>query len=244
MIKRCLVFDVGAIVEMIPRRKKYVSWRLTTMSSSSLQEMLEMQKAPKDKHGLGYTEVISSSSSTKTKKSSLENIKMPSVEPASPVPSAREPATRKVQSEEEATSLDSVNEEYAMAVRLKVKLEPDEWIKDIRCSRNMTSNKDLCSSYKTIDEGNVVFGGKTKSKIVRKGTDIAKITRKPDKKGHENGKSTLVVQLMEEIKGLKKKSRWRARIGARGACIEAYNLLLALINSSLPSLTENNYSYI
>ncbi|GKD11150.1 hypothetical protein Tco_1190835 [Tanacetum coccineum] len=37
-------------------------------SSSSLQEMLEMQKAPKVKHGLGYTEVIASSSSTKTKK--------------------------------------------------------------------------------------------------------------------------------------------------------------------------------
>ncbi|GJV94713.1 hypothetical protein Tco_1546290 [Tanacetum coccineum] len=61
-------------------------------SSLSLQEMLEMQKAPKDKHGLGYTEVIASSSSTKTKKSSPKNIKMPSVELASPVPSAREPA--------------------------------------------------------------------------------------------------------------------------------------------------------
>ncbi|GKE71274.1 hypothetical protein Tco_1529346 [Tanacetum coccineum] len=55
--------------------------------------MLEMQKAPKDKHGLGYTEVIASSSSTKTKKSSPENIKMPSVEPPLPVPSAREPAS-------------------------------------------------------------------------------------------------------------------------------------------------------
>ncbi|GKC79591.1 hypothetical protein Tco_1130365 [Tanacetum coccineum] len=62
-------------------------------SSSSLQDMLEMQKAPKDKHGLGYTEVIASSSNTKTKKSSPGNIKMPSVEPASPVPSVREPAS-------------------------------------------------------------------------------------------------------------------------------------------------------
>nr|GEX28797.1 zf-CCHC domain-containing protein/DUF4219 domain-containing protein/UBN2 domain-containing protein [Tanacetum cinerariifolium] len=58
--------------------------------SSSLQEMLEMPKAPKDKHGLGYTDVIASSSSSKTKKSSPKNIKMPSVEPASLVPSARE----------------------------------------------------------------------------------------------------------------------------------------------------------
>ncbi|GJV14762.1 zf-CCHC domain-containing protein [Tanacetum coccineum] len=49
-----------------------------------------------------------------------------------------------------------------------VKLEPDEWIKDSGCSRHMTSNKDLFSSYKTIDGGNVVFGGNTKSKIVEK----------------------------------------------------------------------------
>ncbi|GKC16273.1 zf-CCHC domain-containing protein, partial [Tanacetum coccineum] len=53
-------------------------------------------------------------------------------------------------------------------VRLKVKLEPDEWIKDNGCSRHMTGNKDLFSSYKTIDGGNVVFGGNTKSKIIGK----------------------------------------------------------------------------
>nr|GEX87616.1 UBN2 domain-containing protein [Tanacetum cinerariifolium] len=35
--------------------------------------------------------------------------------------------------------------------RLKVKLEPDEWIKDSGCSRHMTGNKDLFSSYKAID---------------------------------------------------------------------------------------------
>ncbi|GJU68430.1 hypothetical protein Tco_1254689 [Tanacetum coccineum] len=119
---------------------------------------------------------------------------------------------RKVLSEEEATSSDSDNEEYAMAVRdlkknrrrgkfvrqpyddkknfqkvkedkkekddqrcfndngdeskkeeiclmaldnnevrLKVKLEPDEWIKDSGCSRHMMGNKELFSSYKTID---------------------------------------------------------------------------------------------
>ncbi|GJV37347.1 retrovirus-related pol polyprotein from transposon TNT 1-94 [Tanacetum coccineum] len=55
-------------------------------------------------------------------------------------------------------------------VRLKVKLEPDEWIKDSGCSRHMTGNKDLFSSYKAIDGGNVVFGSNTKSKIIGKGT--------------------------------------------------------------------------
>ncbi|GKB28392.1 hypothetical protein Tco_0867793 [Tanacetum coccineum] len=34
----------------------------------------------------------------------------------------------------------------------------------------MTSNKDLFLSYKTIEGSNVVFGGNTKSKIVRNGT--------------------------------------------------------------------------
>nr|GEU37714.1 hypothetical protein [Tanacetum cinerariifolium] len=53
-------------------------------------------------------------------------------------------------------------------VRLKVKLEPYEWIKDSGFSRHTTGDKDLFSSYKTIDGGNVVFGGNTKSKIVEK----------------------------------------------------------------------------
>ncbi|GJW29721.1 zf-CCHC domain-containing protein [Tanacetum coccineum] len=38
-------------------------------------------------------------------------------------------------------------------VRLKVKLEPDEWIKDRGCSRHMTGNKDLFSSYEAINRG-------------------------------------------------------------------------------------------
>ncbi|GKC92506.1 zf-CCHC domain-containing protein, partial [Tanacetum coccineum] len=61
--------------------------------SSSLQEMLEMQKPPKDKHGIGYTDDIASISNTETKRLSPQNIKMLSVEPASPVPSAREPTS-------------------------------------------------------------------------------------------------------------------------------------------------------
>nr|GEY73910.1 copia protein [Tanacetum cinerariifolium] len=54
-------------------------------------------------------------------------------------------------------------------VRLKVKLEPDVWIKDSGCSRHMAGNKDLFSSYKAIDGGNVVFRSNTKSKIIGKG---------------------------------------------------------------------------
>ncbi|GJS05726.1 putative ribonuclease H-like domain-containing protein [Tanacetum coccineum] len=49
-------------------------------SSLSLQEMIEMQKPPEDKHGLGYTKAIASTGSTKIKNLGPENIKMPSVE--------------------------------------------------------------------------------------------------------------------------------------------------------------------
>ncbi|GKF11966.1 hypothetical protein Tco_0049892, partial [Tanacetum coccineum] len=37
-------------------------------------------------------------------------------------------------------------------VHLKIKLEPDEWIKDSGCSRHMTDNKDLFSTYEAINE--------------------------------------------------------------------------------------------
>ncbi|GJZ33565.1 hypothetical protein Tco_0579001, partial [Tanacetum coccineum] len=42
-------------------------------------------------------------------------------------------------------------------VRLKVKLESDEWIKDSGCPRHMTGNKDLFSSYKAIDGGKITI---------------------------------------------------------------------------------------
>ncbi|GKB08071.1 retrovirus-related pol polyprotein from transposon TNT 1-94 [Tanacetum coccineum] len=41
---------------------------------------------------------------------------------------------------------------------LGVDLEPKEWIKDIRCSKHMTGNRKLFSSYKAYKGGNVIFG--------------------------------------------------------------------------------------
>nr|GEV20648.1 copia protein [Tanacetum cinerariifolium] len=57
---------------------------------------------------------------------------------------------RKISSDEEGYYLDSDDEENAIAVRLKVKLKLDEYIKDNGCSRHMAGNKDLFSSYKAI----------------------------------------------------------------------------------------------
>ncbi|GJX75959.1 retrovirus-related pol polyprotein from transposon TNT 1-94 [Tanacetum coccineum] len=81
---------------------------------------------------------------------------MPSVEPALPVPLT--------------TELACSDEQHRASVRQKVKLEPDEWIKDSGYSRHMTGNKKLFSTYKASEGGNVLFGSNTKSKIIGKGT--------------------------------------------------------------------------
>ncbi|GJU45711.1 hypothetical protein Tco_1202977, partial [Tanacetum coccineum] len=225
--------------------------------------MVEMQKPSKDKYGLGYTEDIASTSNNKIKILGPQNDEMLSVEPATPVPSAREPAcsdeqnrlsAAKTENAEKAKILGSnivkkndsvlitrkptlslpksnkqppilklgqghgksriqtphktahgrpnvlypksnyhqVSWNYGIQQeqqfqppmynqwgpyppfqymgKLNVNLKPDEWIKDSSCTKHMTGIKDLFSSYKAIDGGNVVFGGNTKSKIIGKET--------------------------------------------------------------------------
>ncbi|GJZ69009.1 retrovirus-related pol polyprotein from transposon TNT 1-94 [Tanacetum coccineum] len=53
---------------------------------------------------------------------------------------------------------------------LGVGLEPDEWIKDSGCSKQMTGNQKLFSTYKAYNEGNVIFGSNLRSNIIGKGT--------------------------------------------------------------------------
>ncbi|GKD02824.1 hypothetical protein Tco_1177798 [Tanacetum coccineum] len=48
---------------------------------------------------------------------------------------------------------------------LGVDLEPDEWIKDSGCSKHMTDNRNLFSSYKAYNGGNVIFGSNLRGKI-------------------------------------------------------------------------------
>ncbi|GJZ21825.1 hypothetical protein Tco_0558864 [Tanacetum coccineum] len=76
-------------------------------SSSSLQEMLEMQKPPKDKHGIGYTDDIASTSNTKPEKLGPKNAEMPFVELALPVPSTREPASSDEQNRLSAAKIEN-----------------------------------------------------------------------------------------------------------------------------------------
>ncbi|GJY65164.1 retrovirus-related pol polyprotein from transposon TNT 1-94, partial [Tanacetum coccineum] len=53
---------------------------------------------------------------------------------------------------------------------LGVDLELDEWIKDNECSKHMTGNRKLFSSYKAYNGGNVIFGSNLRGNIIGKGT--------------------------------------------------------------------------
>ncbi|GJW32822.1 retrovirus-related pol polyprotein from transposon TNT 1-94 [Tanacetum coccineum] len=61
-------------------------------------------------------------------------------------------------------------EEDDEKICLGVDLEPDEWIKDSGCSKHMTGNRKLFSSYKAYNGGNVIFGSNLRGNIIGKGT--------------------------------------------------------------------------
>ncbi|GJX29726.1 retrovirus-related pol polyprotein from transposon TNT 1-94 [Tanacetum coccineum] len=52
---------------------------------------------------------------------------------------------------------------------LGVDLEPHEWIKDSGCSKHMTGNQNLFSTYKAYSSGNVIFGSNLRGNIIGKG---------------------------------------------------------------------------
>ncbi|GJX76192.1 retrovirus-related pol polyprotein from transposon TNT 1-94 [Tanacetum coccineum] len=53
---------------------------------------------------------------------------------------------------------------------LGVDLEPEKWIKDSECSKHMTGNRKLFSTYKAYNGGNVIFGSNLRGNINGKGT--------------------------------------------------------------------------
>ncbi|GJS69825.1 putative ribonuclease H-like domain-containing protein [Tanacetum coccineum] len=157
--------------------------------------MVENQILQKDKKGLGFTEHRASTSKDKMEKMGQESAKKPYVDPAHPVPSEKVPASANggyrasglaneilkpiIQNRSEfvqitkKTSPSTTVRNTKQTPSLKLghgvgKVEPDEWIKDSGCSRHMTGNKDLLSTYEAINGCNVVFGSNTKSKIIGK----------------------------------------------------------------------------
>ncbi|GJR00159.1 retrovirus-related pol polyprotein from transposon TNT 1-94 [Tanacetum coccineum] len=117
-------------------------------SANSLREMLNNQKSPSCKIGLGFDDSKASTSGTKN---------------MSFVGSSAEKTT-------DGSTIKVHGSTLPGSVCLRTCLEPDEWIKDSGCSKHMTGNKSLFSTYKAYDGGNVVFGSNLKGKIIGKGT--------------------------------------------------------------------------
>ncbi|GJV89588.1 retrovirus-related pol polyprotein from transposon TNT 1-94 [Tanacetum coccineum] len=61
------------------------------------------------------------------------------------------------------------NQPHGFPTCLGVDLEPDEWIKDSGCSKHMTGNRKLFSTYKAYNRGNVIFGSNFHGNIIGKG---------------------------------------------------------------------------
>ncbi|GJY25138.1 retrovirus-related pol polyprotein from transposon TNT 1-94 [Tanacetum coccineum] len=106
-------------------------------SANSLREMLNNQKSPSCKIGIGFDSNKASTSETKT---------------MSFVGSSAEKVT-------DGSTIKGHGSTLHGSVCLRTCLEPDEWIKDSGCSKHMTGNKSLFSTYKAYDEAIKSYGG-------------------------------------------------------------------------------------
>ncbi|GJS77263.1 retrovirus-related pol polyprotein from transposon TNT 1-94 [Tanacetum coccineum] len=61
------------------------------------------------------------------------------------------------------------NQPHGFPICLGVDLEPDEWFKDSGCSKHMTGNQKLFSTYKAYNRGNIIFGSNLRGNIIGKG---------------------------------------------------------------------------
>ncbi|GJU88192.1 copia protein [Tanacetum coccineum] len=63
---------------------------------------------------------------------------------------------------------------------LGIELEPKEWIKDSGCTKHMTGNRKLFSTYKAYNGGNVNFGSNLRGNIISKGMILALVLQLPN----------------------------------------------------------------
>ncbi|GKA73580.1 retrovirus-related pol polyprotein from transposon TNT 1-94 [Tanacetum coccineum] len=164
-------------------------------STHYLNEMLNNQKPSDEKLGLGFNSFEASSSGTKEikfvkaqKKASSDggpinmgdplNVQAAPKENMGPPPGTTPgskksvsfqkfilgPRTKHIIVNNVRVPVASDNE-----ICLGVDLEPDEWIKDSGCSKHMTGNRKLFSSYKAYNGGNVIFGSNLRGNIIGKG---------------------------------------------------------------------------
>ncbi|GJZ65756.1 retrovirus-related pol polyprotein from transposon TNT 1-94 [Tanacetum coccineum] len=130
-------------------------------STHCLNEMLSNQKPSGDKLGLGFNSFEASSSGTKEIKFVKAQKKASS--DGGPInmggPLSMQVAPKAIMGPPPAATPGSE----------KIDLEPDEWIKDSGCSKHMTGNRKLFSSYKAYNGGNVIFGSNLRGNIIGKG---------------------------------------------------------------------------
>ncbi|GJS62784.1 retrovirus-related pol polyprotein from transposon TNT 1-94 [Tanacetum coccineum] len=110
------------------------------------------------------------------------------------------------------------NQPHGFPICLGVNLEPDEWIKDSGCSKHMTGNRKLFSTYKAYNGGNVIFGSNLRGNIIGKGQicdnkcrvtfsehdseitmDGKVIDREPKNVNEELGDKSWIVAMQEEL---------------------------------------------
>ncbi|GKA12000.1 zf-CCHC domain-containing protein [Tanacetum coccineum] len=113
-------------------------------SANTLREMLDNQKSSSCKIGLGFDNSKASTSGPKI---------------MSFVGSSAENAT-------DGSTIRGHGPTIPGSVCWRTCLEPDEWIKDSGCSKHMTGNKSLFSTYKAYDGGKNKVNGKGKDKKV------------------------------------------------------------------------------
>ncbi|GJZ88984.1 copia protein [Tanacetum coccineum] len=96
---------------------------------------------------------------------------------------------------------------------LRVDLEPDEWIKDSGCSKHMTGNRKLFSSYKAYNGCNVIFGSNLCGNIIGKGRCIRKKGLYVMKLGNKP-KDKICLATIDENSML-----WHRRLGHANMCL-------------------------
>nr|GEW72339.1 retrovirus-related Pol polyprotein from transposon TNT 1-94 [Tanacetum cinerariifolium] len=113
-------------------------------STHSLNEMLSLQKPSGDKSGLGFNSFEASTSGTKK----TEFVKSQNETSSGGGPLITDGGPRKVQMDPKANQ--------GLSICLGIDLEPDEWIKDSRCSKHMTGIRKLFSTHKAYNEAKLL----------------------------------------------------------------------------------------
>ncbi|GJX08648.1 retrovirus-related pol polyprotein from transposon TNT 1-94 [Tanacetum coccineum] len=164
-------------------------------STHCLNEMLNNQKPSGEKLGLGFNSFEASSSGTKEikfvkaeKKVSFDggpiniggplNVQVAPKENMGPPPETTPGSEKNVSFQKSILGprpkhiiVNNVRVPVASEneICLGVDLELGKWIKDSGCSKHMTGNRKLFSSYKAYNGGNLIFGSKICGNIIGKG---------------------------------------------------------------------------